>query len=425
MRRNVSLVIAAAPLLGALVFGMGSAGAVAGKAGPIAVTVTPTVGVADGQAVVVHATAPAGTKIYELRAHLCVPGKKLRSNFDFGFEGRRCTNAAVGAGDIERVAAFPSGVTAATLEGFKIGEGTVHWVNELGYDQTIDCGPDRPCDLVVRVQITNDTVFYSAPLCYGSACPAEGASTPTASTPTTSTSTTPGRSGSKTSTSGAGTPAIGAGRTSKTNPDGSPVSAGSPGARAAGRSGSGSSGAAAGASAAVATIAAPWPLSRTLLVGLIGALGGAGATLLLGRLRRRWSVRRATIGGTAIAVVALMLLLSGCSSSAKASGDPNSDGSTTGAPAGTAKITSFVVPKSVTCGTATSTKVRVTYAISGAKSTQLIIDGRVEPSEGPSATVDPLVHCDPLPHTVALVALDATGHRTSEVKNVTTVLPGG
>ncbi len=95
------------------------------------------------------------------------------------------------------------------------------------------------------------------------------------------------------------------------------------------------------------------------------------------------------------------------------------------APAGSAKITSFVVPASVQCGHATSTKVHVTYTVAGAKSTQLIIDGRTVPGDATSASVDPLVHCDPLPHTVAVVAVDAAGHRTSTVKNVTTVLPGG
>jgi hypothetical protein len=84
-----------------------------------------------------------------------------------------------------------------------------------------------------------------------------------------------------------------------------------------------------------------------------------------------------------------------------------------------------VVPKSVQCGTAPSTKVRVSYATSGAQRSQLVIDGRVEPGDAVSATIDPLVHCDGLPHTVALVALDAAGHRTSQVEYLTTALPGG
>jgi hypothetical protein len=425
MRRAALFVIA-----GVFLFGMQYAGAATGTAGPATVTVTPTAGVVDGDAVAIHASVPQGTRIYELRAHLCVPGRTLRANFDFGFQGRRCTNAVVGSGDVERVAAFPAGVTGADLSGFKVGEGTVHWVNERGYDQTIDCGPGRPCDLVVRVQITNDTRFFTAPLCYGSKCAPEGSPTPT------TVKTPDGNGGSATSTTSAsgagGNPGSGASGTPETNPDGSPVAAGADG-RAGGGSGPGSVDSAAGGSASpVATVAAPWSLSRTLFVGLIGAAGGAGATVLGGRLRRRRKV--ATVGGAAVAVVALVLLLGACSSSDKPSTASTTTASTTTASTtgsstgtegpGAATITSFEVPESVDCGTAPSTQVRVSYQTSGAESAQLVVDGRVEPGDDPSATVEPLVHCDGLPHTVALSALDAAGRRTSQVKNLTTVLPG-
>jgi hypothetical protein len=162
--------LAFAALLGAVIVASSAAGAVDGHAGPVTLHVTPTNGLADGQAVSIRASVPSGVRIYELRAHLCVPGRALETNFDFGFQGRRCTNLKVGRGDIERSAAFGEGTTNATLDGFHVGEGRVHWVNELGFDQTIQCDATHPCDLVVRAQITDDTVFYSAPLCFGPAC---------------------------------------------------------------------------------------------------------------------------------------------------------------------------------------------------------------------------------------------------------------
>ena len=128
---------------------------------------------------------------------------------------------------------------------------------------------------------------------------------------------------------------------------------------------------------------------------------------------------------------ALVLAVTACSSSSgKTPTSPTPFGQTTiestrtSLPGG-ARITSFVVPKSVRCGSAPSKTVRVTYAVSGAKRHQLIIDGRVESgAAAPSGTVNPPVHCDGLPHTVALVAIDAAGRRTSQVKYLTTVLPG-
>ena len=85
-----------------------------------------------------------------------------------------------------------------------------------------------------------------------------------------------------------------------------------------------------------------------------------------------------------------------------------------------------MVPKSVPCGSAPNTTVHVTYAVSRAKSHQLIIDGRVAPrAAARSATVNLRVHCDGLQHTVALVAIDIAGRRTSQVRYLTTVLPKG
>jgi hypothetical protein len=55
---------------------------------------------------------------------------------------------------------------------------------------------------------------------------------------------------------------------------------------------------------------------------------------------------------------------------------------------------------------------------------QLLIDGRLAPrATARRATVYPRVHCSGVPHSVALVAIDAAGRRTSQVRYLTTVLP--
>jgi hypothetical protein len=137
-------------------------------------------------------------------------------------------------------------------------------------------------------------------------------------------------------------------------------------------------------------------------------------------------VRRATVGCAVVA--ALVLALTACSSSSGKTStsptSPTSTGSTTTPVPGRAQITVFVVPKSVRCGSTPSTTVRVTYAVRNALRHQLIIDGRVEPrAVAPRGTVNPRVHCDGMAHTIALVAIDAAGRRTSQVKYLTTVLP--
>jgi hypothetical protein len=127
-----------------------------------------------------------------------------------------------------------------------------------------------------------------------------------------------------------------------------------------------------------------------------------------------------------VLVVAAGAALSACSnSSGTGSTAPSSiDSATSTSRPGRARITSFVVPKSVQCGSAPNTTVRVSYAVRRALRHQLLIDGRVEPrATARRATVYPRVHCGGVPHSVALVAIDAAGRRTSQVRYLTTVLP--
>jgi hypothetical protein len=113
-----------------------------------------------------------------------------------------------------------------------------------------------------------------------------------------------------------------------------------------------------------------------------------------------------------LAVAALVFVLTACGSSAKHASSA-------------VKITSFDVPASVTCGAAPSTTVRISYSVTGAQQQSITVDGREVPGTGaPTATVTAPIHCDPLEHDVALIATDAHGVRTSQVKHLTTLLSG-
>ncbi len=200
--RRVSLDLArlAAFAFGALlalgvVSSSSSAGALEGSAGPIAVSVTLQDG---GRSVTMKADAPGNVQIFEIAAHLCKHGANVRNSYDFGYQGNFCTNEPVGGGDVEKVASFANGVASATLRSFNVAPGSTQWVNELGYPFDIACGPGQPCDVVFRLQITDATVFFTAPVCFGADCPvdappapsttvaaaAAGPSAPAPSTPT-------------------------------------------------------------------------------------------------------------------------------------------------------------------------------------------------------------------------------------------------
>lgn len=171
---RLSRVLASASLLGVVVvyaFGNSPAAAYNAHRGPVTVTVTDDHSDARVHGLRVEARATAGVQIYEIRAHVCLPGRNVHTNFDFGFDGRACPNVGVGGGDVDPAAAFPNGTDVARLDGVRVGSGSAHWVNELGYPGSIRCDAGHSCDLVVRVQVTNDTVFVTVPLCGARPCP--------------------------------------------------------------------------------------------------------------------------------------------------------------------------------------------------------------------------------------------------------------
>jgi len=116
----------------------------------------------------------------------------------------------------------------------------------------------------------------------------------------------------------------------------------------------------------------------------------------------------------ALAAIVLPFAAAACSDSSGTDAAADGTTSTTVEP-GSASIDSFVVPASVACNGLTSAKVTVEYAITGSASQQLIVDGRPVPGmTAPSGSVEAEVHCDDLPHTFVLYALDDAGRPTTQ-----------
>ncbi len=103
------------------------------------------------------------------------------------------------------------------------------------------------------------------------------------------------------------------------------------------------------------------------------------------------------------AVGVLALTAAGCGTASDAAGTSS------------ARIERLEVPAAATCGSgATSVDIPVSYRTTGATRHKLLVDGRDDGlATKADATVTVPVHCDPLPHTVVLVAYDEDGRRTS------------
>lgn len=284
----LSLVVLACLSVGALL-GAGPAGAVSGNAGPVAITVTPTSGVTDGQELAIHAEVPDGTVIYEIKAHLCLPNANVRSNFDFGFQGKKCSNAPVGGGDVEQTASFGEGVAAGDLGGFHVGAGSATWVNELGYNLPITCGPGQQCDVVVRVQITNGTVFFTVPLCYGTGCANVDAPPPATEPPPTS-AAPPAAAGDSSTAGGASSGPVNAsgGASAPGNAVGNSAAAAGPGVATKASTSHGTGGVREIAAAAAMTTSSELTLGwRVLIAAVAGAVAAADIARVVLRTRRR------------------------------------------------------------------------------------------------------------------------------------------
>ena len=123
-------------------------------------------------------------------------------------------------------------------------------------------------------------------------------------------------------------------------------------------------------------------------------------------------------------VVTVVIACAACSSGSRSSSADSA--TTTGDVPGSAKISTFDAPRTVTCGAAPSTTIQVKYATVKAERQEVIVDGRAVPgTEAASGEVEAPVHCDPLEHTVVLVAYDKEGRRTAQTKYLHTETPGG
>jgi hypothetical protein len=164
-----------------------SARASSGSAGPATVTVTPSSGLNNGDAVDITATFAAGS-VFKMTAHLCLDGGTYNNNADFALDGPWCSPNAVSpqADVVKTVNVAPSDTSAsiatATGNPFHVGVGTAASWQDFNFDtHQLTCGPSTVCDLVVEVAISGGNAFFVVPLGFA------GAVTTTTAGPTTTT----------------------------------------------------------------------------------------------------------------------------------------------------------------------------------------------------------------------------------------------
>ncbi len=164
------------------------AGALTGTTGNVSVTVDPTTSLVDGQDIAVTASTTSGV-MYQIQAHICLPGSNISNDFDFSFAGPFCAQGpgTLGAGNLEVTQAYGAATSGGIT--FKAGVGTISWTDSSPFDpqsHTMTCDETHMCDLVIQFQTSQAGApfFFTAPLSYA---PTAGTTTSTAAATTTST----------------------------------------------------------------------------------------------------------------------------------------------------------------------------------------------------------------------------------------------
>ena len=227
LRRHAGLFAALAAILAvALSFDVvdaaSSTGPVPATTNTVTLTAAPVTGLTDGQTITYSvATSGSTTLTGAVTAHLCKHGLTGYTTSNFGYSGSQGVRCVYQAGivsggltsaDYEATQNFFQATSTGALA-FKAGTGSLVWGSVTGQGPlSIQCDSSNPCDLVVQVNLTGDSVattYFIQPLEYG------GGGGPTTTTTSTTTSTT---STSTTSTSSTSTTSTSSTTTSTTKP---------------------------------------------------------------------------------------------------------------------------------------------------------------------------------------------------------------
>lgn len=135
---------------------------------PLAVQVSSTQGLRDGQTVSVTVTPEGGSQVFGFEAFLCKGGVDFRLDADIRpDETGKCVAHPVSASsdDYKLVQAEPpyQSVTAD----FRVGVGTDQFQLRDGRAVQITCGPGNPCQLVLKLQYPDAYGFRAFPLTFG------------------------------------------------------------------------------------------------------------------------------------------------------------------------------------------------------------------------------------------------------------------
>ena len=135
---------------------------------PLAVAISNTSGLHDGDAVTVHVTPKdPGKVVFGFEMFICADGASFQLDADIrpAFTGKCIEHPlSTSSGDYVKVpAAAPYQSVNGTI---KVGVGSDSFTTQNGKSVTIACGPAHPCQLVLKLQFQDAYGFQAYPLIF-------------------------------------------------------------------------------------------------------------------------------------------------------------------------------------------------------------------------------------------------------------------
>lgn len=126
-----------------------------------------TDGVVDGQAITVHASPEAGSKLYGVEARLCRGDAAVVTDGDFApTVGGLCIASPVSAVSDAKVSVVGVEPYTGLDVTFRVGVGSTTFTTQYDGPTTITCGPGSPCQIVLKLQYPKGFGFTGIPVTY-------------------------------------------------------------------------------------------------------------------------------------------------------------------------------------------------------------------------------------------------------------------
>ena len=134
---------------------------------PVAIEAPPVTGAVDGESVTIHAGPESGSRLYGVEARLCRGDAAIVDDGMFTPTlGGVCIDKPLSAISDMKVSVIGVEPFTGLDITFRVGVGTTRFATQYSGTSSITCGPDSPCQIVLKLQYPAGFGFKGIPVTY-------------------------------------------------------------------------------------------------------------------------------------------------------------------------------------------------------------------------------------------------------------------